>query len=148
MSGSAPEPRRHNRAMLAVRVAVFAFAVIACAWFALGVVQTHDQSKATALIDQPGTPSAALTTRILNLLHTAGTLNPDRNIDLLRAQALSLRGHAGQAVSLMKRVVRAEPENVDAWIVLGFAARRIAPNLAQLALEKEIELAPRVPAAP
>jgi hypothetical protein len=143
-----PEPRRHNRAMLAVRVAVFAFAVAACAWFVVGLVQTHDQSKATGLIDQPGTPSPALTKRILSLLDGAGRLNPDRNIDLLRSQALSRAGRAPAAVATAERVVRAEPDNVDAWIVLGFAARRIHPNIAQLALEKEIELAPRVPAAP
>jgi hypothetical protein len=133
--------------MLALRMAVLALAVAACAWFALGVVQTHDETRATDLIDQSGTPSPALTARILNLLDTAGTLNPDRDIALARAQALTRAGHTSAALATAERVVRAEPQNVDAWVVLGFAARRINPNLARLAHERELQLAPPVPRA-
>jgi Flp pilus assembly protein TadD len=148
MSGERSPVDRDNPAMLALRVAIFALAVVTCAWFGLGAVQTRDETRATALIDQVGTPSAALTAKILRLLNSAGTLNPDREIDLLRAQAQTRAGESAAAVATMQRVVHAEPDNVDAWVILGFAAQRVDPGLAGLARQKELELAPPVPAAP
>jgi hypothetical protein len=130
----------------ALRLTLAAFAVVACAWFVLGIVQSHDQSRADALIHQPGTPTPAQTARILSLLHGAAALNPDRNIDLLRAQAQTRGGQAAAAERDMKQVVRDEPMNVDAWIVLGLAAGQRDPATASLARARERELAPPVPA--
>ncbi len=134
--------------MLVPRVAVFALALIVCAWFALGQVQARDETHATALIDQPGTPTPALTAKILGLLHSAGTLNPDREVDLFRAQALTRAGDSAAAMRTAQAVVRAEPQNIDGWVALGFAAQRVDPGIAKLAQEKELELAPPVPPAP
>ena len=139
---------RHNPAMLAPRLAVFAVAVAVCAWFVLGVVQTHDQTRATSLIDQSGTPTAALTAQILSLLGGAATLNPDRDIDVLRAQAQTRAGRSAAALATARRIVRAEPQNPDGWIVLGFAAGQADPSLARLAQAKLLALAPPVPPAP
>jgi cytochrome c-type biogenesis protein CcmH/NrfG len=47
-------------------------------------------------------------------------------------------------VAIARGVVRAEPQNVDGWIVLGFAARRVDPALARLAQARELQLAPIV----
>jgi hypothetical protein len=134
--------------MLVPRLAVFAAAIVVCAWFILGVVQTHDQARATALIDESTRPSAALTANILRLLDGAGTLNPDRDVALLRAQAQTRAGDGGAALRTAEGVVRDEPQNIDAWVVLGFAAQSVHPGLARLAREKELELAPPVPPAP
>lgn len=134
--------------MRAAALAVAALAVAACAWFVLGVVQVNSQSDATALIDGGGTPSRAQTAEILRELDSAGTLNPDRNIDLLRAQAEVRARESAIALPLMRRVVSAEPRNVDAWIVLGFAAQSQSPALARLAHAEILKLAPRVPRAP
>lgn len=134
--------------MLAVRLAVVSLAVAACAWFGLGVVQAHDENRATALIDQTGTPSAALTARIMGLLDSAATLNPDRTIDILRAQAQTRAGRSDAGLATAERITRAEPRNVNAWVVLGFAAGQVAPRVARLAQAKLSELAPPVPAAP
>jgi hypothetical protein len=134
--------------MRAAALAVAALALAACAWFVLGVVQVNKQSDATALIARGGTPSRAQTAEILRELDSAGTLNPDRNIDLLRAQAEVRARESAIALALMRRVVSAEPRNVDAWIVLGFAARAQSPALARLANAEILKLAPRVPRAP
>jgi predicted Zn-dependent protease len=130
----------------ALRLALAASAVVACAWFVLGIVQSHDQSRADALIHQPGTPTATQTARILSLLRSAATLNPDRDIDLLRAQAQTRGGQPAAAEREMKEVVRDEPMNVDAWIVLGVSAGRRDPATASLARVRERALAPPVPA--
>jgi hypothetical protein len=131
--------------MLAVRVAIATVALVACAWFALGIHQAKDQASATALINQAGTPSPSLTRRILHLLDGAGTLNPDRNIDLMRAQAEVRAGDGQAALRQALAVVHAEPLNVDAWIVLGIAAGGGRdPAAVRLANVKLRQLAPPV----
>lgn len=134
--------------MRAPRVPLVALALLVCAWFALGAVQAHDQNRATALIDQTGTPSPGLTARILHLLDSAGTLNPDRSIALLRSQAQTRAGEASEAIASALGVVRAEPRNADGWVVLGFAARRADPRLASLAQQRLRALVPPVATAP
>ena len=133
--------------MLAPRVALAAVAVVACAWFALGIRQSRDLERADALVHQSGTPTKGQTSEILRLLHRASLLNPDRNVDLLRAQAEVRAGDAATAERQTKRVVRDEPMNVDAWIVLGFATQQRDPAVARLATAREQELAPPVPPA-
>jgi hypothetical protein len=123
-------------------------AAVLCAWFVLGTVQAHDENVATALIDGHGAPSPALTTRILRLLDIAGTLNPDRDIALLRSQAQTRAGRDAAAVRTARAATRAEPLNIDAWTVLAFAAQPIDPAEARLARARQASLAPPVPPAP
>jgi Flp pilus assembly protein TadD len=134
--------------MRAARFAIAALAVAACAWFVIGVIQSDNESRATSLINRGGTPTAAQTAQIQSWLDTAGTLNPDRNIDLLRAQAEVRAGQSARALHLMKRVVRDEPRNANAWIVFGFAAQAQSPALARMAHAQVLKLAPPVPRAP
>jgi predicted Zn-dependent protease len=134
--------------MRAARLAIAALAVAACAWFVIGVIQSHNESRATALINSGGTPTRAQTAQVGHWLDTAATLNPDRNIDLLRAQAEVRAGQSARALVLMKRVVREEPRNADAWIVFAFAAQSQSPALARMAHAEVLKLAPPVPRAP
>ncbi|MGA2008914.1 MAG: hypothetical protein ABSH51_00055 [Solirubrobacteraceae bacterium] len=134
--------------MPVLRLAIVVWALLACAWFALGAVQTHDENAAIALIDQPGTPSATQTARILALLHGAARLNPDRNIALYRSQAQTRAGDSAAAVRTALSVTRAEPLNIDAWTVLAFAAQRTDPAQSRRAQREQLTLAPPVPAAP
>jgi O-antigen ligase len=143
---SEPRPLDNPR-MLVPRLAIAAAAVVICAWFAVSAVQTHDENAAIALIDRPGTPSTALTARILHLLDGAATLNPDRTVALYRAQALTRAGNSAAALRAALAVTRAEPLNIDAWTVVALSARRIDPALTTLALREQSSLAPPVPAA-
>lgn len=137
-----------NHPMPVPRWALLACAVLVCAWFALGAVQTHAYNRATALTGQAGRPSPALTARILGLLETASTLNPDRDVALLRSQALTRAGENPAALRAARGVARDEPLNIDAWTVLAFAAQSTDPALARSAHRRELLLAPPVPAAP
>ena len=137
-----------NRSTPVVRAALVLGAAIACAWFVLGAIQTRDQNQATALIDSVSTPTPALTARILHMLDTAQTLNPDRTVDLLRVQALIRSGHQSAGLRVAERLVAAEPLNIDAWTVLGFAARSGHPVQFRLAERKLRELAPPVSPGP
>jgi O-Antigen ligase len=144
----ATRARSRPRSAVPLRWLIAAGATALCAWFVLGTVQAHDANRATALIDGPGTPSQALTSQILHLLDTAGTLNPDRNIALLRSQAQTRAGRDTAAVRTALGVARAEPLNIDAWTVLAFAAQPIDPVEAGLARARQASLAPPVPRAP
>ncbi len=145
--GEHPE-RSHPGRAEPLRWLIAAGATALCAWFVLGAVQAHDESRATTLIDGSGTPSPALTSQILRLLDTAGTLNPDRDIALLRSQAQTRAGRDAAAVRIAQGVTRAEPLSIDAWTVLAFAAQRIDPAEAKLARGHQARLAPPVPPAP
>jgi hypothetical protein len=130
--------------MLALRLSVLALAVVACAWFAVGIVQTRDQTQAETLLHRFATPTPATTANIMSLLGSAGILNPDRNIALDRSQAQTRAGRPQAGVATAESVVSAEPQNVTAWLVLGFAAGRVDPGLAGRARAKVMQLAPPV----
>jgi predicted Zn-dependent protease len=102
---------------LPARVAVIAVALAAVAWFGLGIHQSADLSAATSIASRPH-PSAAQARHANALLDSAGTLNPDRTVDITRAQLALARGDDAQARSILERVVRAEPQNLTAWIGL------------------------------
>lgn len=125
-----------------------AAAVVVCAWFAVGAHQTHDEDAAVTLIDQSGTPTPAVTAKILGLLDGAATLNPDRNIALYRSQAQTRAGHSAAGLRAALAVARAEPLNIDAWTVVEFAAQTIDPRESRIAARHQLALAPPVPVAP
>lgn len=104
-----------------VRAGAVVVAVAIAAWFGIGVLQARDTSRATAgLSGARLTPAQAR--RTASLLHDAGFLNPDRQVDVLRAQLYLNQGNERAARSLLIRVVRAEPDNLGAWISLARAS--------------------------
>ncbi len=109
--------------MRLARAAALVFAVIACAWFALGIRQGHDTARATAIL-QGGTHrlSTDQADRAGSLLHSAAFLNPDTTVDLLRAQLAADQGERSQAQAIALRAAIQEPDNVQTW----FAVARLA----------------------
>ena len=99
------------------RAAVVVVGLVACAWFALGIHQNADLSAASAIASRPH-PSAAAARHADALLDDAGVLNPDRTVDITRAQLALARGDGAGARAILRRVVAAEPQNLDAWIGL------------------------------
>lgn len=122
-------------------LALACVAVLACAWFALGAVQAIDTSRATALLTgrSIGPRRAA---EIRSLLDTAGTLNPDQSVNLLRGRVASARGRIVQARQIFLSVARAEPQNLEAWLQLAFNSR--ATSYFLLALSRVNQLLPPV----
>ena len=102
---------------LAVRIAVAAIALVAVAWFALGIHQNADLSAATAIASRPH-PTAAAARHANALLDSASSLNPDQTIGITRAQLALAQGDEPRARSILERVVHAEPQNLTAWIGL------------------------------
>jgi hypothetical protein len=94
-------------------------ALVVSAWFALGWVQARDTGKATALLAGPQAPAPEAISQTRSLLDTAGTLNPDRTVDLQRARLAVYRHDYTGAIGVLESVTRSEPQNVLAWTELG-----------------------------
>jgi hypothetical protein len=100
---------------------VLVLAVLVCAWFVVGIRQTHDINQASAIITAAGTPSAAASAHAGSLLTSAGWLNPDSEVDVLRGRLALLNNDAGQAEGIFAEVTRSEPMNLEAWVLLAQA---------------------------
>jgi predicted Zn-dependent protease len=119
-------------------------AVVVCAWFVLGVVETHQTNRATAILGARGRLDSAQRAHVASLLSGAGSLNPDRQVDILRAQLDVREGHPAAARAILRGVVAQEPENIDAWVALARASAG-DPQTFRLALTRARALAPLVP---
>lgn len=108
--------------MRAVRVLGVALALAGCAWFIVGIQQANDTADASALVSGPAPLSAARAAHARALLHSAGQLNPDTQVDLLRAQFDRDQGDYGAARVVIRSVLRAEPQNAQAWLALAHSA--------------------------
>lgn len=129
--------------MLPTRIALVAVAVLACAWFALGIRQVSDQREAQRLIAGPALYDAAKAGRARSLLERASELNPDPQPDLIRAVLELRRGERPAAQRILLAVTRREPENITAWYLLEVATLRRDPALNVRAVERVRELAGR-----
>jgi hypothetical protein len=96
------------------RFSLAGLAVIVCAWFALGTRQAHDLNAATSIATS-GKITPAQAAHADSLLDTAGTLNPDQEVKLVRAQVAFNSGNSRQAIALAQQVANEEPQNVLAW---------------------------------
>jgi hypothetical protein len=123
------------------RGSLLVLAVAACAWFTLGIEQARDTDQATAALTGPVQLSPATASHVRSLLATAGALNPDLTIDLLRGRLDLLEHHQARAVAIFEDVTRREPQNLDAWVALAQATlhgtdaavvERAAANIARL----------------
>lgn len=125
------------------RVLFLLVALIACAWFAIGIRDAEDTDQAAAILSASGHPGPAAARRADSLLDAAGLLNPDRQIDLLRGQLALQIGHAAVARKIFLRVTREEPQNILAWSWLGRAAQPRS-RLQTLAFFHVVALAPPI----
>jgi hypothetical protein len=128
--------------MRASRFAILGLGTLLIAWFLLGARQAHDVSAATNIVSQSGpvTPSEAATAS--NLLNSASTLNPDEEVNVLRAALAADRNQNSRAQRMLERVVREEPGNIEAWYLLAQVAGSV-PRLEASALEHIAQLDPK-----
>jgi uncharacterized protein HemY len=110
-----------RRALLA-RVLVLGLALVACGWYVVGIRQAHAVAQASAIVFEGGHITAAQARRASDLLSSARFLNPDRQVDVLRAEVKLERGQLPGARRILKRVVMAEPNNARAWLTLARAS--------------------------
>jgi hypothetical protein len=124
-----------------VRIGAALLALVACAWFGLAAVESHDVSVATAIVSAPGEPGPGAIARAASALSSASFLNPDRTVDVLKGRLDIESGRVPQARSLLRAVTRAEPRNLDAWIWFTGASIN-APAAARIGASRIAELDP------
>jgi Flp pilus assembly protein TadD len=106
------------------RASLLAIALAICAWFALGFVQARDTGQATALVTGTAPLSTKNAARARSLLESAGTLNPDRTVDIVLGVLEVDQHRYAAAEQTLLSVTRREPMNAGAWVQLAFAAAR------------------------
>jgi hypothetical protein len=117
-----------------------AVALVVCAWFALGFVESHELSAATAAVSSARPLDVS---HVRSLLSDASTLNPDRSVDIVRAQLLVRQGRLAAARRVLESVVQAEPDNLEAWYWVAKASPD-QPRLFLLALLRIRQLEPPI----
>lgn len=114
-------------------------ALVACAWYVIGIRQARDTADATGVIAAHG--SARQLAHARSLLDSASFLNPDEQVQILRGRLAIEQGHTQQAQRILTSVTRAEPMNLEGWIWLTGAALG-NPPLAHAALAHIYRLDP------
>jgi hypothetical protein len=97
---------------------MIALAIVVCAWYVLGIRQSRAVDQASATVSHGGAVTAAEARQASAQLSSARFLNPDRQVDVLRAELYLDRGDLAAAQRILKSVVRSEPDNLAAWIAL------------------------------
>lgn len=134
------------RTSVLARGLVFALAVVACAWFVIGVRQAHAVDQATRIVSSASPLTADDARHASDLLSSASFLSPDRQVDVLRAEVELGRGDLSAARQILKQVVKAEPDNLGAWLTLAKASVHDTRDFYAAAYAIHT-LAPPVPAA-
>jgi predicted Zn-dependent protease len=129
--------------MRVARVVLLALSLVAIAWFVLGARQARDISQVTAIV-QGSSVTAAQARQANQRLDSAATLDPDREVALLRAVLASERNHEARARTIVEQVTRAEPDNIVAWDLLVQLAGHNVQLLAK-AFAHVAQLKPTVP---
>lgn len=96
--------------------------MLAAAWFVLGIHQAHDLNAATNIANQGNRISAAEGQKVVSLVNSAHTLNPDRQLDIVEGQAMLETGAPQAAIRVLLPVTHDEPRNVEGWVWLAHAA--------------------------
>lgn len=133
--------------MRLARSALVLLCLAACAWFVLGVVQARDFNRAADIIEGAHSLDSTQANHVRSLLDTAATLDPNRSVTMLRAQAASLSGQPHQAIRLAEQVTTAEPRNLNAWLLLSQVALHVNRQLLGHAVLRLKQLDPRLTGA-
>jgi cytochrome c-type biogenesis protein CcmH/NrfG len=122
-----------------------AVALVACAWFAIGIRQAVDTSRATAIANQGTHATAAQVREVSSLRRGARLFNPDKQPDVLLGQIEVEHGDFASARRVLTAVTRSEPQNIAPWLWLARASAS-DPTLFYVAAFHVHALEPHVPA--
>ena len=125
---------------MAARVAIGVVALVVLAW--LGVMERDARQTALGVAAAGGRNGDGSLARAERHLRAARFLNPDSSPDLGLAAVYNADGRSREAISLLERVTRREPDNIDAWGLLFVLARDRDPAAAQRALSARRRLDP------
>jgi len=134
--------------MTGIRITLVLFATVLALFFAVGLLAAHLGAEGELLAVRGAALDPAMAAHVDDLLRRAARLTPDTSPEVARAGMLSERGDHAAAIAVLRDVLRREPRNVTAWIVLSVAAKPVDAALSQRARRQAAELAPAVPQPP
>jgi predicted Zn-dependent protease len=104
------------------QLVVLGLAIVMVGWFVIGAHQAHDISVATNILSQSGPVTAAEAAKTSSLLSSASTLDPDKEVSILKAALAASQSEPLQARRILETVGREEPLNINAWDLLAQVA--------------------------
>ena len=124
------------------RVLLVVVAVLAVAWLAVGLRDSRKLAEAARIAAEPKPPPERID-RGLRLVADATLLNPDAGEPGILRAALHFRaGRPDAAQRAMEAVVRREPEDAGAWVILADFTRASDPRRSAQALARARALNP------
>lgn len=127
--------------MALARAAAVMLALVLCAWFAVGIRQAHETGAAARIVNSSGPVTAADAAHARSLLSAAAILNPDAQVDLLRGTLALRQGNLADGARIATDVIRSEPMNVQAWLLLAEASPH-KPQVVDAAVGRMAQLDP------
>jgi predicted Zn-dependent protease len=128
--------------MRMARLAVMVLAMVASAWFVLGIRQAHDTTQAQEILSASRSVGGAQARKAESLLSAAAQLNPDQEVQVLRGRLALAQGDKPRALAILQAVTRAEPRSREAWLWLAQAAIGLNPALFNHALKTVFAIDP------
>jgi predicted Zn-dependent protease len=127
-----------------LRVVLASLALVVVAWLAIGLRNTDREQRGLELArSQAALIEPTSARKADDLLRGAEKLNPDPTPAIDRATLKLRLRQPGEALELVRPVVRDEPANLGAWTVLGTAALALHDKrLAARAVQRTRALSP------
>jgi predicted Zn-dependent protease len=119
------------------RAAIVAAALLVAAWLALGLRPVRDEAAGLAAVRTD-------TDRAYELLGRAAERTRSTGPELRLAQLDAFTERPDRAVRRLRSILRREPENHEAWVLLAQNARTVDPALAARAVARARALSPPV----
>ena len=128
---------------MAARIALGVLVVAVIAWLALGLRNARLEADGARLIgDSPADTSPAHLAEARDDYQRAEKLSADTAPAVRVAGLENFTGHPREALEGLRDVVRREPDNFDAWLLMSSVAADIDPPLAARARARARELNP------
>jgi hypothetical protein len=126
---------------MAQRIVLALVALLAAAWLAVSFRDARLEARGGELARLPLERLDADAVRESDdYLRRAGLLNPDRSLAYDRAVLFLRAGRSDEGVARLRRYLRDEPEQREAWGILSAATARTQPALSREALRRYREL--------
>jgi hypothetical protein len=126
---------------MAQRIVLALVALLAAAWLAVSFRDARLEADGLELARLPFDRLDADTVREADdLLRRARLLNPDRSLAYQRGVLMLRAGRNAEGVARIRRYLRDEPEQREAWGILSAATARTQPALSREALRRYREL--------
>jgi hypothetical protein len=128
---------------MAARIALGVLVAAVLVWLALGLRAARLEAEGAKLAGRsPATVSPERLARARDAYRRAREFNADSGPELREAGLANFSGRPRDALELLRDVVRREPDNFDAWLVMASVATGTDPELAARARTRARELNP------